>query len=97
MRLAQIRAVLEMAAEVLEGQNSGFDLVDLTELTEECLSDLSRMVSGGPVLAEACRHLSLMLDGLKNQDRVNASIRARRALNEIDRQYRHQPLEGADI
>jgi hypothetical protein len=85
MWLAQIQAVLEMVAEVLEGKNPGFDLVDVTELTEECLTDLSRMVSGGTALAEACRHLSLMLDGLKNHDRVDAGIQARRAVNAIDR------------
>lgn len=95
MRLEQIRTVLELVAEVLDGQNPGFDLADVTALAEECLSDLSLMVSSGPVLEEACRHLNLMLDGLKNQDTVDAGIQARRAINALDR-YRLQADKFSD-
>ena len=97
MLLAQVRAVLELVAEVLDGQNPAFDLVDANELTEECLSELSRSASSGPALAEAHRHVILMLDGLKNQDSVYAAMKARRAVNEIDRHYRLQALETPDV
>ena len=77
--------MLEMVAEVLDGQHPEFDVIDITELTEECFSELSRIAQPGPGLADAFRHVSLMLDGLRRQDNVYAAIHARRAVTEIDR------------